>query len=402
MIMNENINKKPFFSLKLPELMLTFCGSSIAVAILFFLFVELYVFKTTISLAEIIVLLMTLSIPLTTMYFLGKNLQNFMLKYISAAKKLEEGDLRVDFDNNSICWCFNTQADALTGAVKALNALATTTTVSSAQVASGVQNIKGVLSSSNKLMSSNAEQANQVASAVSQLSSSAEEIQKSVEFCAGMSKKVSSVSFENHELLQSSNNNISELKKSLDTALARVSSLDDMTGSIGSFSGEIQSISEQTNLLALNAAIEAARAGEAGRGFAVVADEVRTLSQRTAESTTSIQVTINEIQTAVAEVNKVVSNSNHEASQVEEISVTILNSFDNLNESISSLDSQVQEIASAANKQTSIVSITSENVDAINGNTKILAESLTDVENKSDELSQESISLQNTISSFTV
>jgi methyl-accepting chemotaxis protein len=400
--MDENINKKPSFSLKLPELMLAFCGGSVAISMLFFLIVELYFLKTEISLADIFVLLVTLSIPLTTMYFLGKNLQNFMLKYISAAKKIEAGDLRVGFDNKSICWCFNTQADTLTGAVKALNALATTTTVSSAQVDSGVQNIKGVLGSSNKLMSSNAEQANQVASAVSQLSSSAQEIQNSVEFCAGMSKKVSSVSIDNHELLQSSNNNILELKKSLDTALEKVSSLDVMTGSIGSFSGEIQSISEQTNLLALNAAIEAARAGEAGRGFAVVADEVRTLSQRTAESTTSIQVTINEIQAAVAEVNKVVSNSHHEASQVEEISVTILNSFDNLSESISSLDSQVQEIASAANKQTSIVTMTSQNVDAINANTNTLAESLADVENKSDELSQESISLKKTLSSFTV
>ena len=97
--MDENINKKPSFSLKLPELMLTFCGGSVAISILFFLFVEVYVLKTEISLADIIVLLLTLSIPLTTMYFLGKNLQNFMLKYISTAKKLEAGDLRVDFDN---------------------------------------------------------------------------------------------------------------------------------------------------------------------------------------------------------------------------------------------------------------------------------------------------------------
>jgi methyl-accepting chemotaxis protein len=104
----------------------------------------------------------------------------------------------------------------------------------------------------------------------------------------------------------------------------------------------------------------------------------------------------------MVEVINVVSSSHGEPSQVEEISVTILNSFDNLNEAIGSLDSQVQEIATAAVQQTSIASMNSENVVAINENTSTLADSLSDMEHKSDQLSQESFSLQRSVGSFSV
>ncbi len=210
------------------------------------------------------------------------------------------------------------------------------------------------------------------------------------------------VSNESKNLLCSSNDSIGELKTSLDSAMENVRSLDEMARSIDNISGEIQAISEQTNLLALNAAIEAARAGEAGRGFAVVADEVRTLSQRTAESTTNIQATIANIQLAVSSANKVVASSHESANQVEENSGHILASFDELSDVISSLDSQIQLIASSANQQMSVTSEISTNIEAIHQNSESVTGSLGIARQKAESASSGSQELNQAVSSFNI
>lgn len=392
---------KPF-ALKLPELMLCFSGIPTLLSIAIFVFLEHSLFEKGMSATEIAIIAATFSIPTLVMFFVGKHLQVYALGYIAQAKKLAQGDLRVSFEKDSLCWCFNAQANELTNAVSSLKGLASTTSSVSEQVGSRVADIVSEVDSSDRLINVTTNEIQQVSLATNELTASSSNVRSNVDHCVAMSKQANQISTESIRLLQASNHSINELKKSLDSAMTKVRSLDDMARSIDTISNEIQAISEQTTLLALNAAIEAARAGEAGRGFAVVADEVRSLSQRTADSTANIQSTITEIQNAVSAANTVVVGSHKSAAEVEENAASVLQRFDELNQAIGSLDDQISLISDATTTQQGLTTEISRNIENIMDSAQGLRSALANVSDRASNASSDTRNLNQSVASFSI
>lgn len=158
---------------------------------------------------------------------------------------------------------------------------------------------------------------------------------------------------------------VNELADNLKNSMLVITELEQQSNEIGSVIEVIKSISEQTNLLALNAAIEAARAGEQGRGFAVVADEVRTLAQRTQNSTAEIETIINNLQAGTGKAVTVMEQSTLKANETVELSKetnTALTAIHNIINEISSMNMQV---ATAVEEQSSVTSEITNNMSAI-------------------------------------
>ncbi|WP_070375606.1 methyl-accepting chemotaxis protein [Colwellia sp. PAMC 20917] len=190
-----------------------------------------------------------------------------------------------------------------------------------------------------------------VAAAINELDTSASEVHRNTQTAAENSLSVREKATQGLELVENAKDGIGLLRDKVIDNTAMIAALSDKTHEVGGVLEVITSIAEQTNLLALNAAIEAARAGEQGRGFAVVADEVRSLATRTRESIDQIQLTIRGLQVdasnAVNSMNDVSQQANEKAEDVTNVASLLVE----ITSQITELDDLNTQIASAAQQQ---------------------------------------------------
>ncbi|MEZ9143190.1 methyl-accepting chemotaxis protein [Vibrio sp. 10N.286.52.C3] len=240
-------------------------------------------------------------------YHIAHSVREPLTRILGTLEGLTEGDMtqRIDirYDNefSRVSRHINTLADNLHNILVKLNDASDDLT----KTASVNQKTS---SETQAQLNSQREQTATVATAMTEMSHSVQEVANSAQSSLTMVQQVESASESGRQIMNTNISTINQLEVRLTESVGAVGELQQMSSQIGSILDVIRGIAEQTNLLALNAAIEAARAGEQGRGFAVVADEVRVLAQKTTQSTSEIETMISNLQSSSKTASNVIES----------------------------------------------------------------------------------------------
>ena len=353
---------------------------------------------TNLSIAGVIIM-----ITLIIAWALIKSITRPLAETVSALKDINEGNGDL---TKRLSVAGNDEITLLTryfnGFVEKVHNIMGQVNSSSSALSSSAESLSRITTEGHNNTEQQAKETDQVATAVQQMSNTVHEVAQNAGRAAEGANQADTEARRGKEQVERTISAINQLSEQVSGSAQVIQRLHTDSENIGSVLDVIRGIAEQTNLLALNAAIEAARAGEQGRGFAVVADEVRTLAQRTQESTDEIQAMIEKLQNAAQDAVRSMDVSMQSTQETIIIAEQAGVSLDSILQAVESIKGMNDMIASAAEEQSLVAEEINQNVGNIVDLSQTTAQSIQQVNHSSDELADQADSLHNMVGQFRI
>jgi methyl-accepting chemotaxis protein len=270
------------------------------------------------------------------------------------------------------------------------------------QIASAAEELSAVTEQTSAGVNSQKIETDQVATAMHEMTATVQEVARNAEQASQAASDADGQAREGDKVVGEAIAQIERLAAEVARSTDAMAHLQQESNKIGSVMDVIKAVAEQTNLLALNAAIEAARAGEAGRGFAVVADEVRGLAQRTQKSTEEIEGLVAGLQNGTQQVANVMNNSRSLTDSSVELTRKAGASLENITRTVSNIQSMNQQIAAAAEQQSAVAEEISRSIVNVRDVSEQTATASDETAKSSVELARLGSQLQQMVSHFRV